>query len=152
VLDELGLRPALEALFERYTRRGLEITEQFGLPDTDGRHRVLSRELETVVYRLVQEALTNVLKHARGHSVRVSLTMSGERVDVEVQDDGVGFDPTASTNGFGLAGMRERVYLAGGTLEVAPSNQGTVVRASLPVRFEEAGGVTRATSEASPAG
>jgi signal transduction histidine kinase len=157
-LDELGLRPALEALFERYTRRGLEVSEEFAVPDAGGAERVLDRELETVIYRLVQESLTNVVKHAQAHSVRVSVRAAGDRVEVEVEDDGVGFDPAASTSGFGLAGMRERVYLAGGTLEVVPSDVGTTVRASLPARDGEAGragragSVTRARSEASPAG
>jgi signal transduction histidine kinase len=51
-----------------------------------------------------------------------------------VQDDGIGFDPTSETSGFGLAGMRERVYLAGGELQIEPADQGTLVRARLPVR------------------
>ena len=52
---------------------------------------------------------------------------------IEVQDDGIGFDPDVRTDGFGLAGMRERVYLAGGTLELESTHPGTLVRASLPI-------------------
>jgi signal transduction histidine kinase len=86
------------------------------------------------VYRLVQEALTNVAKHAHAGHVRVAVTATEGEVTVEVQDDGVGFAVEGSTAGFGLAGMRERVYLAGGTLQIESDQQGTLLDARVPRR------------------
>jgi signal transduction histidine kinase len=130
LLDDLGLLPAIEALLDRRREAGLEIVSDLALPvpSTDR----LDRELETTVYRIVQEALTNVVKHARADVVRVSVALSDDAVTIEVQDDGVGFDPGARTTGFGLAGMRERVFLAGGTLQLETAGRGTLVRVSLP--------------------
>jgi two-component system, NarL family, sensor histidine kinase UhpB len=82
----------------------------------------------------VQEALTNVVKHAHAATVHVAIRLADGELVVEIQDDGVGFDPAQHTPGFGLAGMRERVYLAGGTLEVSSGAGGTLTRAELPVR------------------
>jgi signal transduction histidine kinase len=130
-LDDLGLAPAIEALVARMsTVEGLSIESVVDLPGDGGR---LSRELETTVYRLVQEALTNVAKHAQADRVRVAVGTAGGRVQVEVADDGRGFDPAAASNGFGLAGMRERVELSGGRLVVEPAPPGTTVRAVLPL-------------------
>jgi signal transduction histidine kinase len=127
-LDELGLKTALEALLDRHREQnGTEVDSQLELPD------MADTELESTVYRLVQEALTNVAKHARADSVRVAIGRSDEEVSIEVQDDGSGFDPATKTAGFGLAGMRERVGLAGGTLEISSGEQGTLVQVCLPV-------------------
>ena len=94
--------------------------------------------LETTVYRVVQESLTNVVKHARAASVELAVRCAGDEVEVRVADDGIGFDPEDwSRRGFGLAGMRERVELAGGELSVASGAEaGTVVRARLPCEPE----------------
>ena len=129
LLDDLGLRPAIEALLERRRGTGLEIVEELRLPEAA---TPLEPELETTVYRLIQEALTNIAKHAGAATVHVALRVDDEQVEVEVRDDGVGFDPDAHTSGFGLAGMRERVYLAGGSLELCSGAEGTTVRAHLP--------------------
>jgi len=72
------------------------------------------------------------VKHAHAHHVRVTLAATDGEVKIEVQDDGVGFDPEQHTSGFGLAGMRERVYLAGGRLELESGESGTLLRALLP--------------------
>ena len=128
-LDELGLQPALESLVNRIAAvEGLETTLQVEL----GNAR-LDPDLETTVYRLVQEALSNVAKHAEATSVAVTVERVEYAVHVRVEDDGRGFDPGAATDGFGLVGMRERAALAGGelTLEPAPGG-GSVVRAVLP--------------------
>jgi signal transduction histidine kinase len=93
----------------------------------------LSAELETTVYRLVQESLTNVAKHARASRVRVGVAQRGHELEIEIADDGRGFDTTATTMGFGVAGMRERVYLAGGRLEISSGGGGTIVTVRLPV-------------------
>jgi signal transduction histidine kinase len=89
------------------------------------------RDLETTVYRVVQEALNNVVKHARADSARVSIRAADEVLEIEVEDDGVGFDVDMATGGFGLAGMRERISLAGGTLEIRSGDGGTSLRARL---------------------
>ncbi|MFI5008906.1 MAG: GAF domain-containing protein [Solirubrobacterales bacterium] len=127
-LDELGLKTALEALLDRHREQnGTEVDGQLELPD------MADAELESTVYRLVQEALTNVAKHARADTVRVAIGGSDEEVSIEVQDDGTGFDTDTKTEGFGLAGMRERVSLAGGTLKISSGEQGTLVRICLPL-------------------
>ena len=134
LLDDLGLIPAIEALVDRRRRGGLEIASEFELSDGGEAARILAPELETTIYRLIQEALTNVVKHARASAVRVLVRCTDREVLVEVEDDGRGFDPQARSDGFGLEGIRERVYLAGGKLELQSGEQGTLVRARLPAR------------------
>ncbi len=84
-------------------------------------------------YRLVQEALTNAVKHAQATALTVRVSETPEHVDIEVGDDGVGFDPDASVEGFGLIGMRERVSLMGGTFSVdSRAGAGTTVHCRIP--------------------
>jgi signal transduction histidine kinase len=148
MLDDLGLAPALEALLDRRRAAGLEIMSDVALADVSSESRGLDPQLETTVYRLVQESLTNVAKHACATSARVAVrTVDGE-VRIEVQDDGVGFDPATYTAGFGLAGMRERVYLAGGTMELESGGNGTLVRVRLPQRPEEPASIAAAPGAA----
>jgi signal transduction histidine kinase len=136
-LDELGLRTAIEALLDRHREQsGFEIDDELVLPGPSTRNGRLDGDLETTVYRLVQEALTNVAKHARAERVRVAVGESDEELSIEVQDDGAGFDPQTTDRGFGLAGMQERVTLAGGTLSVESGEWGTLVSARLPARIE----------------
>ncbi len=132
-LDDLGLQPALEALAERIrVVEGLEVALHV---DTDTHAGRLSGEVETAVYRLVQEALTNVAKHAGATRVEVTVVEHDGQVGVRVRDDGRGFDPAARTAGFGLTGMRERAELAGGALRVESTRgQGTLVSARLRAR------------------
>jgi signal transduction histidine kinase len=140
-LDELGLRPALEALLERRSDHGaLTIAGRLALPDPKADEERFDPEIESTVYRLVQESLTNIVKHADARSVRVTVTASEGAVSVEVQDDGVGFVPDAEGSGFGLASMRERVMLAGGTMAIDSGAEGTLVRAELPARPRGAAG------------
>ena len=133
LLDDLGLVPAVEALLDRRRDAGLDVSSEISLPAGSDRSEALSPELETTVYRLVQESLTNVVKHADATAVHVRIVADEGRLVIEVRDDGRGFDPEARTAGFGLAGMRERVYLAGGELEITPAEAGTTVRCTLPV-------------------
>jgi signal transduction histidine kinase len=131
-LDELGLVPALTSLGDRTAgRTGLDVRTNLDQIQTAER---LAPAIETVVYRIAQEALTNVAKHADATSVDIALHLRNGAVELEVRDDGRGFDPTAATSGFGLLGMRERVELAGGTLDVARTDGQTVVSARVPVR------------------
>jgi signal transduction histidine kinase len=145
-LDEFGLRAALEGLLDRHRERsGLEIDGELTLRGPiDG--EPLAEDLEMAVYRLVQEALTNVAKHAGARHVRVSVEEAEGELRIEVQDDGSGFDTGATTSGFGLSGMRERVSLAGGTLSVQSSTAGTLVCALLPCGSEYAPTAARAAS------
>jgi signal transduction histidine kinase len=127
-LDEIGLAPAIDSLGKRLAAvEGLDVELDVEL---GGR---LEPEVETTVYRLVQEALTNVAKHAQAERVRVHVALDYDVVRVEVSDDGRGFDPEARVEGFGLVGMHERVALARGQLEVESAPGKTVVRATLPV-------------------
>jgi two-component system, NarL family, sensor histidine kinase DevS len=132
MLDDLGLVPAIEALLDRRRDAGLDVVSELDIPPRLSRRGGLDPQLETTIYRLVQEALTNVVKHARANRVRVLLTTVDGEVRIEVEDDGVGFKTDSRTDGFGLAGMQERVYLAGGSLEVKSGPTGTFVRATLP--------------------
>jgi signal transduction histidine kinase len=130
-LDQLGLAPALASLAQRTaTAHRLDIRTRIELPED----RRPAPEVETTIYRIVQESLTNVIKHARAASVELTVRRVGDAIELSVADDGVGFAPEAATGGgFGLAGMRERVELAGGQLDLAPrGGGGTVVHARLP--------------------
>ena len=132
-LDQLGLEPALASLADRTAViSGLEVRTAFELPD-DLRP---APETETTVYRIVQESLTNVAKHARAEGVEVTVRCEDNEILIAVADDGVGFDPGGPPDGgFGLMGMRERVELAGGDLDVGPGEAGgTLVRARVPLR------------------
>jgi len=132
-LDELGLQVAIETLVARQRERdGLEIECELMLNGLASGDEQLSEELETAIYRLVQEALTNVAKHARASRVELAVEESDGEVLIKVRDDGSGFDPAAVSSGFGLDGMRERVELAGGTLSIESDIQGTLLLARLP--------------------
>jgi len=127
-LDELGLEPALEALAHRRGGDGLEVSVQ---ADLDGER--LAAALESAIYRIVQEALTNAAKHAGSSHATVSVASAGSSIELRVSDDGRGFDVEAPSSGYGLVGMSERAALLGGHLEVASAaGEGTTVRAILP--------------------
>jgi signal transduction histidine kinase len=142
-LDELGLGAALEALAERLTASGtigvdLDLDIDFHAGRT--KHRLVG-EIEDAAYRLVQEALNNAAHHGHTDRAKVEVIESGEKLRLRVSDRGQGFDPNATTDGFGLIGMRERVALAGGTLELQSSpGAGTTIVAILPVRHREGKG------------
>lgn len=138
-LDQLGLEPALLALIGRVKLRGLDIDAHVELSHEEaGSGRRLVPTLETGVYRIVQEALTNALKHGGATHASVEVLGDEDQVTVTVRDDGGGFDPAAATEGFGLAGMRERSDLMGGELTMlsAPGD-GTTVRVVLPAHHRD---------------
>jgi signal transduction histidine kinase len=89
----------------------------------------------------VQEALNNVGKHARAERVQLRVAESDATIEIEVADDGTGFDPRGTRGGFGLLGMRERLAMAGGRLDVASTpGEGTTLRATLPTQEAEGEG------------
>jgi signal transduction histidine kinase len=134
-LDQLGVGPALVDLADRATAPGLELDLQVDLGVEPRRsERRLPAELETTIYRVVQEALTNVNKHSGATRAVVEVVQQDSGVSVRVRDNGCGFDPAQSSGGFGLIGMRERVELVGGRLEVSSGRKGgTTVTATLPI-------------------
>lgn len=142
-LDEIGVGPAIESLVERArTLHGLEIESDIDLDYDAGRQATrLTPEIESAIYRLVQESLTNVGKHAGADKALLRVVEAEGQITVEVRDDGRGFDPEQPNGGFGLVGMRERAGLLGGTLEVASEpGEGSTVRARLAAEHVAAGG------------
>jgi len=131
-LDELGLVPALREYVARYREeQGLDVA--LTLPQGGGR---LPAALETALFRIVQEALNNVARHAHARRVRVELTWDEKAVTLRVVDDGQGFDPQAVQAGthVGLWSMRERVKQLGGRFEVESApGAGTKVKAVIPL-------------------
>ena len=133
-LDEIGLVPAIETLAQRIaSSEGLTVETNIALALQDSER--LAPNVESTVYRVVQEGLTNVAKHAAATRLEIELLMEGDDVAVTVRDDGRGFDPAAPAAGFGLIGMRERVALVSGQVSIeSGADGGTVVRALIPAR------------------
>ncbi|MGZ5269681.1 MAG: PAS domain-containing sensor histidine kinase [Ramlibacter sp.] len=135
VLDDLGLVPAIEWLVQNFTSRsGVACTL-----DAD-EEMELGEPFATTVFRMVQESLANVAKHARATQVSVALLRTADAVRLEVRDDGIGFDTSAprKSASLGLAGLRERAQLARGSVEILSSpGQGTRVRAVIPIVQEQ---------------
>lgn len=131
VLDDFGLVPALERLTSSFGEQtGLSV--DFHSTVGEGR---LPNEIETALFRVVQESLTNVVKHSHARRVSIVLTRRGDTIAVVVEDDGHGFDPAEAAGGIGLIGMRERLELLDGRLEVeSDAGAGTTLVASVPVR------------------
>ena len=125
VLDDFGLVPALERLTQGFAEHtGISVDlEASALTERP------PVEVETAIYRIVQESLTNVVKHAQASRVSVFLTRNDGRIKAVIEDDGAGFDPaTATGGGIGLVGMRERIELLDGSLTVESSERsGTTV-------------------------
>lgn len=135
MLDDLGLLPAIRWYAERLTRRGVAVQFEFPEAPPD-----LTPEARIAVFRVVQEALSNVERHARAETVLVGCDVGPRELTIEVEDDGIGFDPEEmrqpreSGQGLGLLGMRERLALLGGTcvVESQPGN-GTRVVVRVPL-------------------
>jgi signal transduction histidine kinase len=127
------LRPALEWHVDRF-RHQTNIAVELDIALPKGR---LSSVLETTVYRITQEALTNVARHSGASSAVVTVTADEQSLHVEISDRGRGFDTVAALakhNSIGLAGLAERVHLAGGTLELfSRTGQGTRIHAEFPM-------------------
>jgi signal transduction histidine kinase len=129
-LDDLGLVPAIDRLARSFAESGIQVDVEAHIGD-----QRLPEPVETTLYRIVQEAITNVAKHAEARRLSVTLTRKNGSVVAIVEDDGKGFDPADTDSaGLGLLGMRERLALVGGTLRVeASSGAGTTIAAEVPV-------------------
>ncbi len=140
MLDEYGLEAALEALAERVQQvSGTSVDLHVELEREPGRAPArLAQHVEDTLYRVVQEALSNVIKHSGAKHAEVRVRGGEGTIDVAVRDEGAGFDGDGESTGFGLLGMRERVAVVDGTMtiETAPG-AGTSIRVVLPARRNE---------------
>jgi signal transduction histidine kinase len=129
-LERLGLAGALEALAEESSARGgVEVEVTIEVEAEPG------RDEERLVYRLVQEALTNAVKHANASQVTVSVQEDDGEIRIAIRDDGDGFDPASPTAGRGLTGMQERIELLGGEIDVSSTpGEGTEISARVPLQ------------------
>lgn len=135
ILDDLGLLPAIHWYAERLAARGVAVQFEFPEAPPD-----LTPEARITVYRVVQEALSNIERHAKAETVLVACNVSANELTIEIEDDGTGFDPEEvrqpreNGQGLGLLGMRERLSLLGGTCSVeSQPGQGTRVLIRLPL-------------------
>ncbi|GAB6984015.1 sensor histidine kinase [Nocardioides pyridinolyticus] len=127
VLDDLGLTSALASLTNDFAVRSPATVQRHVAPGLPA----LTLEAELVCYRVAQEALTNAARHSGATAVVLSLSRVGDRVVLEVADNGRGFDP--ATEGAGLSGMRERARMVGADLVITSTHGATAVRLSVPV-------------------
>jgi two-component system, NarL family, sensor histidine kinase DevS len=130
-LDDFGLVSALERLVETFSEQtGIQVDLEPRLGE-----KRLSPDVETTLYRITQEALTNVVKHAQAKRVSIVLTRRNGSVAAVIEDDGRGFSADSEANGLGLLGMRERITLVGGRLDVETSpGSGTTLSIEVPAR------------------
>jgi two-component system, NarL family, sensor histidine kinase UhpB len=129
-LDDHGLAPAIEAQLSRFAERtGIEVKL-----DKQGELEGLGEDEQTAIYRIVQEALTNIGRHSGAKSVDVQLARGGYGTLLRIRDDGSGFDPRSSENGgLGLEGMAERARVVGGELDLRSSpGEGTSLTVRMP--------------------
>jgi signal transduction histidine kinase len=131
-LDDLGLVSALEYLKDDSVSAGLDVSIE-----THGKARRLDSVIETVLFRVAQEALHNVVRHAQVRHVRILLVYQSQEITLRIEDSGVGFNPAQSfppPRGWGLAGMRERVESVGGQCSITSEpGKGTIVEVAVPV-------------------
>lgn len=144
LLDDLGLIPAIKWHAENY----LETAGIKAHLETAGQERRLPPEIETALFRIVQEATTNTVRHAHARSASISLEFEESSVAVHIEDDGRGFDPNEvakakdSGRGLGLLSMKERVEHLGGVLSImSEPGKGTQIQIEIPVNWEEVSNV-----------
>lgn len=131
LLDDLGLSAALARLAEQVTRLDSLRVEFVPAVERDGR---LAPDVESALYRIAQEALSNAVKYSGARAAEVLLEVSADRARLSVSDDGTGFAPSRGVTGFGILGMRERAQLLGGALTVeSGAGRGTTVTAVVPL-------------------
>ena len=137
LLDDLVLVPALQSQVRSFAERA-GVQADFVL---NGRRQRVQPEIETIVFRIAQESLTNVAKHAQAGQVTVEISFTDNLLCLEVRDDGRGFEPPivfesvgSGQQAWGLLGMQERVALVGGTCMIhSEPGQGTAVQVSIPI-------------------
>jgi signal transduction histidine kinase len=131
-LDDLGLISALEYLKDDSVSAGLDVSIEI-----QGKARRLDSVTETVLFRVAQEALHNVVRHAQVRQARILLVFQSQEITLKIEDSGLGFNPVQSfapPRGWGLAGMRERVESVGGQLSIeSEPGMGTIVEVAVPV-------------------
>lgn len=131
-LDDLGLGPALQHLCDQFDRQGVQVSLK-----VSGEQQRLDPLVETVLFRVAQEALSNVNRHAGVDRARMQLLYGTSLVELVVEDDGIGFDPEEDLvppHGWGLAGMRERAESIGGELHIySRPGKGTHIEISIPI-------------------
>lgn len=130
LLDESGLVPALRWYFDGLKKRSAIRITFDSKPAIFPR---LSPDLETTIFRVIQEALTNAYRHAGTDDVRIDLSLDDDRATIRVRDFGKGIGPTASAAGVGITSMKERVKQLNGELKISRVEPGTVVEATLPL-------------------
>jgi signal transduction histidine kinase len=132
VLDHVGLEAALESLGRKLrVIDGLEVELNLEISEVQ---EYLGANAESMLYRAVQEALANVARHSAARRVEVAVRAREGAIEAIVRDDGVGFEASSASGGFGLMGMRERAMLMGGELELQTApGAGTTVRFVMPL-------------------
>ena len=134
ILDDLGLVPALEWYFDRYQKQsGIAVIFYY----QQLRDRRFPAEIELAIFRVIQESLTNVARHAKVKSVDVDISMDDEKIYVDIQDTGVGFDQNTNwmKKSNGIVGMLERANLLGGKFSIHSGiNDGTIINLELPIK------------------
>jgi signal transduction histidine kinase len=130
MLDDLGLQPALEWLAR-------DVRHRYGVDaalDASGDLETLPDRYRTCVFRVVQEALTNCVRHSQARSIDVSVTGNDDWLAIAVHDDGIGFDQARRRSGLGLRGIDERVKELGGTMKISgKAGEGTTLQIRLPL-------------------
>jgi two-component system NarL family sensor kinase len=138
LLDEVGFACAAEWYIEGFAKRsGVNLSIEIAT-----HHERMPRSMETALFRVLQESLTNVHRHSKAAHVTVCFRHQFEKVILEIRDDGCGIEgerlvrlrETSAETGVGLAGMRERMYELNGTLEIESEGRGTTIRAVVPLR------------------
>jgi signal transduction histidine kinase len=135
-LDDLGVKATLRMFFREFRKiyKGFRIEELIEIEEED-----IPQDLKIVIFRITEEALHNAAKHSRAESIKISLTMRQNAIELTIEDDGVGFDSSSilstedQPRDFGLSSMRERAELAGGSFFIRSAlGEGTAIRASWP--------------------
>ena len=124
---EGNLEKAIALLFQEFSSRTQIVPQHTIVLDC-----YLTEEIKLTVYRIVQEALTNIAKHSKAQNVKVNLQTFSEHLHLSIEDDGKGFDPELNTTGFGLQGMQERITSLDGKLEIDSINSGCKIAIRIP--------------------
>lgn len=134
LLDDLGLTAALQELLRQCGSHHPELTVEATLDPLPP----LPHEVELAAYRIVQEALTNIVKHAEANRIELVLRTLDREFELRIRDDGRGIERSANGRGYGLIGMRERALAAGGEFHLTTGpGMGTTIHVSLPLTTRE---------------